>query len=178
VDRILKAALFQRVLGSQLDTVASSVRRLHLHESGGTYSGEVEVTQGRGIFAALCARAMRLPPAGRGPIAVDIAVVDGTERWTRHIGGQAMRSLLWARDGLLCERIGQVTLRFELRAEASAIVWQAVGARWLGLPLPPGAFARVFARECEDAGRYHFDVSATLPLIGLLVSYRGWLDVG
>ena len=31
------------------------------------------------------------------------------------------------------------------------------------------------AREYEADGRFHFDVPITLPLVGLLIHYRGWL---
>ena len=44
------------------------------------------------------------------------------------------------------------------------------------LPLPrflaPRSQARAFV---DDTGRYRFDVPITLPLIGALVHYRGWL---
>jgi hypothetical protein len=35
---------------------------------------------------------------------------------------------------------------------------------------------RGIAREYEANGRFHFDVPIALPLIGLLVHYRGWLE--
>jgi hypothetical protein len=174
----VKLPLFRRLPGVELDALAPSIRTLHLHPNDGCYRGEVEVQQGRGVMAALCIRALRLPAAGRGPIEVDIAIDADRERWTRHMGGRTLRSLLWEEDGLLCEQIGGLTLQFALCAQAGAMQWRAVGARWLGLPLPASAFTRVVAREYDEAGRYHFDASATLPWIGLLLRYRGWLDVG
>jgi len=51
-----------------------------------------------------------------------------------------------------------------------------VRVRVLGIPLPAAWFAGVHAREYERDGRYRFDVVATLPLIGLLVHYHGWLE--
>jgi hypothetical protein len=35
----------------------------------------------------------------------------------------------------------------------------------------------VNAREFERDGRYHFDVVAKLPGVGMLIHYRGWLEV-
>jgi len=55
--------------------------------------------------------------------------------------------------------------------------WRLVRVRLLGLPLPAGWFEGMRAREFEREGRYHFEVSAQLPLVGLLVRYRGWLEV-
>jgi hypothetical protein len=37
---------------------------------------------------------------------------------------------------LLSERLGPISLRFELRRDGEAIDWQLRGARMFGLPLP------------------------------------------
>jgi hypothetical protein len=172
------SALFAQLLGVAFDTLAPRVRELHLRTGLHTCRGEVEVERGRGVLATLCIRATRLPPSGRGPLVVEILVDNGRERWTRHIGGHAMRSQLWADDGLLSERLGLVTFGFRLRAREGAIEWQVERVRVLGVPLPARWFAQVGAREYEHAGRYHFDVRAALPLVGPLLRYRGWLGVG
>ena len=87
-----------------------------------------------------------------------------------------MRSQLRADAGVLIERLGLVAFRFQLAVRDDAIVWSVAGVRVLGLlPLPRHWFHQVGARESDDGARYCFDVSATLPLAGLLVRYRGWL---
>lgn len=169
--------LFARLLGSRFDALAPRVRALHLREGTWRYRGAVEVERGRGWLARLCGWATRLPPAGRGPIEVEIVADAVGERWTRHVASHAMRSRLWDADGLLCERLGLVTFGFELAARDGAIEWRVRHVRALGLPLPASAFAAVAASEREADGRYHFDVRAALPLAGPLVRYRGWLDV-
>lgn len=169
--------LFARLLGSAFDTLAPRVRTLHLRGGVRRYRGEVDVERGRGWLAAWCIRATRLPPPGRGPIEVEIVTDANGERWTRHIGGHAMRSRLWDADGLLCERLGLVTFAFALSTQDGAIEWRVVRVRALGVPLPARWFGAVAAREFEENGRYCFDVRAALPLAGLLVRYRGWLDV-
>ena len=42
---------------------------------------------------------------------------------------------------------------------------------------PARWFTGVGARESADGEHYAFDVWASLPLVGLLVHYTGWLDV-
>jgi hypothetical protein len=118
-----------------------------------------------------------LPPAGQGSIEVEIAADAEGESWARHVGGHVMRSRLRARNGVLHERLGLVTFAFRLDAHDAAIEWKVVHVRALGLPLPARWFDGVAAREGESDGRYTFDVRAALPLAGLLVRYRGWLDV-
>lgn len=150
---------------------------VHLRQGPQHLSGEVEVARGTRWLSRLCAWATRLPPAGKGPITVEIDATPGHERWTRHVASHAMPSRLWSRDGLLCERLGLVTFGFRLHAEDGAIVWRVERVRVFGLPLPKAWFDGVGARESEFDGRYHFDVAASLPLAGLLVRYKGWLHV-
>lgn len=169
--------IFRELLGPAFELLPSRVRHLHLQAGLAVYSGEVEVERGTGLLSRLCGWATRLPPSGRGPVTVHIDADGSGESWVRHMGGHAMPSRLWAADGLLCERLGLVTFGFRITAEQGCLVWRVVRVRALGLPLPSRMFAGVAARESEEAGRYLFDVSAALPLTGLLVRYRGWLHV-
>jgi len=169
--------LFARLLGRDFDLLPAVVRRLHLRPGVARHHGEVEVRRGRGWLSRLCATATRLPPAGQGPITVDIDIQPDTERWTRHVRGHAMPSRLWWQDGLLCERLGWVKFGFRLHVHEAGIEWRVERVHALGLPLSARWFAGVRARESAQGGRYAFDVQASLPGIGLLVHYRGWLHV-
>lgn len=169
--------LFPQLLGSAFVELAPRVQELHRRDGTQHYRGEVEVERGRSPLAALCGWATRLPPAGRGPIEVEIIVDAQRERWTRHVGAHAMRSRLWAADGLLHERLGLVEFGFRLFADQGVLKWQVACVRVLGLRLPVRWFAGVAAHEFERDGRYGFDVQAALPLVGPLLRYRGWLDV-
>lgn len=169
--------LFPSLLGAAFETLPPRVRALHLHVGTQQLHGEVRVERGDGWLSRLCAWATRLPPAGDGPIAVEITALPGEERWTRRVAGHAMPSRLWASDGLLCERLGLVTFGFRLHVVDEAIVWRVARVRVFGLALPARWFRGVDAHESQQAERYWFDVAAALPLAGLLVRYRGWLQV-
>lgn len=171
--------LFRQLLGEAIDTAAPCVRRLHHRPGTAVYRGAVVVERGRGALSRLMGWSTGLPPGGEGPIEVEIIAAEGRERWTRRVGGRAMASRLWAHDGLLCERLGAATFGFRLRVEEGAIRWRVVRVRVFGLlPLPAAWFAGVDARESgDDHGRYCFDVCARMPVVGLLVHYRGWLAV-
>lgn len=172
-------ALFRRLLGTDVfDALPEPLRILHLRDGRALWRGEVEVIRGRSLLSRFCARVTRLPPQGTGPIAVEIIADSGREQWTRHVAGHAMRSRLWANDGLLNERLGLVDFRFCLSSVDRDIVWVVAGVRVFGLlPLPVAWFSQVRARESAEDGRYRFEVVAALPLAGPLVHYRGWLDV-
>lgn len=169
--------LFQRVLDDAFDRLPPRIKGLHSREGCHRYRGEVEVARGRHALARLLAWATRLPPAGKGDVTVQIDADARGERWTRHIGGHAMRSRLWPRDGLLCEKLGLVRFGFRLTVEEGVLVWRVARVHALGLRLPARWFDAVQARESEIEGRYRFDVAAAMPVAGLLVRYRGWLEV-
>lgn len=169
--------VFKHLLGPGFVALSPVVQRLHMRQGEARYSGEVQVVRGTGLVSRLFAWATRLPPAGRGPVHVDIVAHAQCEHWTRHMGRHAMPSRLWPCGGLLCERLGLVTFGFRLGVDRGALTWDVARVRVFGLPLPARAFNNVSARESEEDGRYVFDVRAALPLVGLLVHYRGWLHV-
>ena len=173
----MSVPLFQRLLGPEFETLPPVVRTLHTATGHRRYHGQVEVVRGGNPLARLFAWATRLPPAGRGEVEVEIDASCVEEKWTRHIGGHAMPSRLWEQDGLLCERLGLVSFGFRLTVEESGIVWRVARVNAMGLRLPVRWFGEVRARESEREGCYLFDVTAALPAVGLLVRYRGWLNI-
>jgi len=173
--------LYRQLLSARFDDLPPTVRTLHERVGFHRYRGKVEVERGDGVLSRLCAWATRLPAHGRGTIDVEIDSAAHGERWSRLFDGRAMRSRLWANETLLCERLGLVTFAFRLEVAplgaGHAVVWQVAKVRAMGVPLPRRWFEGVGAREYERDRRYRFDVYATLPWVGRLVHYRGWLDV-
>jgi hypothetical protein len=178
MDAGLSDGIYPRLLGPAFATLPMPLRSIHARSGRHLYRGEVEVVRGRGVLAMLCAWTTRLPPNWRGVIEVKIDAADGRETWTRRFGEHRMASSLWARDGLLHERLGMLRFGFRLGIEDDVIVWRVEQVHALGMPLPRRWFAGVQARESEREGRYCFDVVAALPGVGLLAGYRGWLHVG
>jgi Domain of unknown function (DUF4166) len=171
--------LFQRLLDpTAFTTLPARVRKVHEALQTKTYRGQTNIERGTSFLAGILAAATFLPPAGVNiDTDVEIAVIQDGEQWTRNFSGRRMRSRLWASDGLLCERLGLATFGFALSVENGVLFWRVRRVSSLGIPLPAKWFDGVVAREFEEDGRYRFDVRADLPLIGLLVHYRGWLDV-
>ena len=130
-----------------------------------------------GPFARLLGAVAGLPPAADdAPITVTIDRDGGGETWRRDFDGHVMTSRLSARGGLLTENFGLVRFGFRLAAGRRGLRWRLARASVLGLPLPAGWFAGVAAREFDVDGAYAFEVRAALPLVGLVVDYRGRLS--
>ena len=169
--------LFAALLGPAFATLPEPVRALHVAQGLKRYVGEVQVERGSGLLSRLAAFATRLPPAGSGPLCVEIDASPDHERWIRYIGGRAMPSRLWREGDVLCERLGVATFGFHLEVVNEAIVWRVVRVGVFGVSLPPRWFTGVGAREFAEDARYRFEVWASLPLVGLLVHYAGGRDV-
>jgi hypothetical protein len=169
--------LFPRLIRG-FDELPAAVRAAHGPENETRLAGRCDVERGTGWLARAFAAAASLPRAGRD-IAVRVHIRRDGEReyWTREFDGRPMRSTLRAIEDVLEESLGLVRFRFALRAANGAIEWKVVGVRALGAPLPVAWFSSVGARESASEGRYCFDIRAGLPLAGLLVHYRGVLDV-
>jgi Domain of unknown function (DUF4166) len=50
-----------------------------------------------------------------------------------------------------------------------------VGGRAFGVPLPRMLLPRIVASERAEAERHLFDVEISLPRVGRVVHYHGWL---
>lgn len=76
---------------------------------------------------------------------------------------------------LLREKLGLLCFDFELAPDGSGFAWQIQRVSVLGVPLPAALFSGVFARSFAQGGVYQFEVSVNMPVVGLLVAYRGHL---
>lgn len=99
----------------------------------------------------------------------------GVSIWNRDFDGHGLTSLL-RRDGeVLQERIGPIRLAMALYALDGNLCVDVVGATLYGVPLPRSILPQSQSIEYDDLGRLGFDISASVPGLGLLVRYHGWL---
>jgi hypothetical protein len=81
--------------------------------------------------------------------------------------------------GHVTEAIGPFGFRLALGCDGASVAMPVVGWRLFGVPLPGALAPRSDSKEFADAdGLYRFDVRLSMPLIGLLAHYRGWLQPG
>lgn len=173
----MQPSLYRRVLGQAYETMPGAWQALH--DSGtSSWHGRCTVDGGETASARLLAWLFRLPAeASDAPIVVSFEVSRESETWTRRIGARAMRSQQFAgpRPGSITEQFGVLAFDLDLPIRDERMDLVIAGGRCLGAPLPRLLLPRVRACEFVVVGRFCFDVSIALPIVGRLVRYRGWL---
>jgi len=172
----LPAPLYRRVMGPAFDALPGPVRRMHEPASNAPAEGEAIVTGARNVLGRIVGRIMGFPPPGTHRLQVTMAERDGAETWTRDFGGRRFSSRLSLQGSHLAESFGPLRFRFELPGGPEGLTMVMRGWSAFGIPLPLALAPRSEAREWAEGDRFHFDVPISLPLVGQLVHYRGWLQ--
>ena len=171
--------MVERVLGSQYEALPAAVRRFHRLAGHHVLSGEVTTDAPSTAGAWLLALCLGTPRrATQGPIRFVLETTASDERWTRHFPAQTMYSVLRDEDGRLHERLGAAALTFTLGVTpAGKLAMMLTELRFLGLPCPRWLLPQLVAEEGGEADRFHFEVRASVRLIGTVASYRGFLEL-
>ena len=173
--------LYRRILGSAFTSLPPRLQELHGDTAARQWTGFAEVRRGHGPAAALAAALIGFPSAAaRVPVTVTFSRENGAERWTRNFGGKCFSSVQSAGTGrnehLVVERFGLASIALALVVEGDRLL--LIPRRWsvLGIPMPRFLLPTGLSFETERDGQFCFDVEIRLPLMGLIVGYRGTLS--
>lgn len=175
------ATLFQEALGPQFNNLAEPIRSLHTVFDRRRWSGKAKVSRSASLVGNLVCKCIGFPPAAEDtPVTVTIERANGTEVWRRQFGPSDFKSVLSpgrnAGNGHVRERFGVMSFDLHLRLEKDRLMFPVHGATVFGFPIPKWLLPISNSSEFVEGGRYHFDVKVSLPVIGDLVHYRGWLE--
>ncbi|MGV3533041.1 MAG: DUF4166 domain-containing protein [Chthoniobacteraceae bacterium] len=150
----------------------------------GTKRGCFAITHGANPLARQLARWSRLPrPASDAATTLQIAETAGAQLWHRAFGEDSISTRQWRENGWLVEYFAGWQLCFALFAVKGGLRYEQRGARLcargIRLPMPLPLSPRIQAREdAAGEGRVRVEVAVSLPVIGPLITYRGFLEVG
>ncbi|HQY44267.1 MAG TPA: DUF4166 domain-containing protein [Paracoccaceae bacterium] len=172
--------MYQRVLGAAFETLPDQLKAFHGATEPRAWEGRAQVRRGSGVIARSIAGLIGFPAAGADvPVRVTLSPEQGGERWVRNFDGQIFSSVQRAgtdrNEYLIVESFGVVSVAVALVVEGRKLF--LVPRKWwcCGLSLPKWLLPAGRAIEAEQEGRFLFDVEIVLPLIGLIVAYRGTL---
>jgi hypothetical protein len=165
--------------------------RLHpdlqaLHRHGGRLRGAVDIQLGSGIAGWLgrrLAARLNVPlPDPRNTLEVSIYSDAQGLHWHRRFNaGREFRSCFVAHGnfphGHWVESSGSIAMILGVRIVDGGWHWQQRGGRWKGMALPNGLLPQTVAYKEMRDGLYRFSVEVRLPVLGLLLSYQGGLQL-
>lgn len=170
------ASLYEKVMGSEFTKLPASLQKLHRVGRDAGFHGEAQVTGGSNSLAKLAAKIFGFPPAGNHDLHVHIKVDEAGETWTRRFSGKRFSSRLQKTGRHLTESFGPFQFCFDLPITDNGLRMEMSGWKFWSMPLPLFLAPRSRASEWDEDGRFHFDVPIALPIVGLMVHYRGWLE--
>ena len=173
-----------QVLGPAFDDLAAEVRTVHSGRDLTTL-GQAEAFTGTNPLSALICFCFGLPRQGANQSVSVHFLTDahGRDRWWRNFAGRKYSSTLAAGapgSGIVIERQGMLTNIFHLAVENRRLVLSglSVSAVSGGCRCPAGWRPRCVAYESGAVdGRFTFDITVDMPMIGRLIHYRGTMDL-
>jgi hypothetical protein len=135
------------------------------------------VERGRGRLRNLLASLSGFPKAGAEvPVALEVEVVGSRERWNRRFPGRTFTTWQWADGELLMERVGSIVFSSSLEIDGPYLRYPFRRAWLLGFPLPKRLSPHVVGWvRAGDLG-WQVVVHISVPLLGELVHYEGWVE--
>jgi hypothetical protein len=165
---------YRALLGPAFDTLPATLRRFHDVTDEWRGHSLFRITRAKGLLRNLIASAGRLPPAGDAvEMRLRITALPDGERWQREFAGHRLESVQRARDGLLVETFGAVTLGFRLVAEPPTLRLEPARAWILGAPVPRALAPYGTGVEVGRDDGCAIVATAFAPLLGEIVRYEG-----
>lgn len=177
VERSRPVPLYARIMGERFQRLDPAVRKMHDDPWITKACGRATVTASTSPLARLICRLVGFPPASSDlPVAVTFERLGAEEKWTRQFGRHTFQSRLSQSSGDLLERFGPLCFRFSLEERDGAIAMIHRGWTAFGIRMPRRLGPSGTAVESGKGELFTFDVPISLPLLGEVVRYRGWLQ--
>lgn len=170
--------LYEKVMGEAFGRLSAPIRQFHRHSGFHQFFGWVEVDAPTSVAAALIARCLGTPlRASKGPIRFELEARPDSETWNRFFPSRFMSSRLVEREGRVVENLGVARLTFRLLEQDGELEMRLERMHFFGIPCPTWLMPQVTAKEVGVAENLHFHVQASMPLIGTVTRYRGYLEM-
>ena len=171
--------VFRQVLGADYAALPPALQNGHDVTNFKTMTGRVDITRGKNPLTNLMANVIGFAKTQTdAPISITMDVRGNSEIWTRTIGSTNFKSVLSPghKPHEVFEQFGPTKFKMKFRVEDELLHYDIIGASMLGIPLPKFLRPKSTAHEREENGKFIFDVDISLPILGRLIAYKGWLE--
>ena len=155
-----------------------------LHREGGSLSGAVEISFGKGlagIAGKRLASRMGVPTApGTHRLQITIQSKDNALHWSRSFNGQSEFNSRFHPvgrypSGHWVEQSGRLSLELGVEVRNGGWHWQHRKSSLLDIPIPRALLPTTLASKSIEAELYRFSVEVRAPVLGTLLGYSGTL---
>lgn len=174
--------IFCEALGPDFALLPKQVRDLHDVVGSRLWEGQAVIEVSQTWLGRTIARVFRFPSTTTGtPVRVNVTMdrEDDCEVWTRRFGDHVFRSHLTndpQTKRRVWERFGWFNFAIDLKPTPVGLEYPVKAGRLFSIPIPKALLPISRTRETVDTeSRVTFDVALSLPLVGRIVGYRGWL---
>jgi len=170
------SSLYRRVMGDSFLRLHPAIQRFHSLVGSHVLQGDVQMRAPQSWLARLLARLMGTPlNAVDGAIRFELDAEPDRETWTRHFPSGVMTSALMQQHQFVVEKLGAARLAFALQESQGRLIMQLEHLHFFGIRCPAWLLPAVVAEESGDEDFLRFNVSASLPWIGVVSGYCGKL---
>jgi hypothetical protein len=171
---------YQTVMGESFGRLAQPIQHMHSGSKAFSVKGKADVSGGDGVLARLARFAIGFPACEKNvDVRVDFEFIGDREIWTRHFGDAKFVSQQFKGQGrytgLMVEKFGPLSFGMAVVERDGTLHLRMRGGDVLGIPLPRFLWPRIAAQEHGADGKFNFDVDISLPVVGQVVHYQGWL---
>ena len=140
-------------------------------------SGTAQVERGRGL-GGLIAALMRLPKSNpKAELIVTGWHFPDQMVWSRSFDGRVFESTFTRDEDFLVEQMGPLSLYLQPMCEGGRLVYRLIATQIGPIALPRFFAPSMTAWESEKDGKYTFEVTVGLPILGRVIYYSGSLDL-
>jgi Domain of unknown function (DUF4166)/Saccharopine dehydrogenase NADP binding domain len=171
---------YQAVMDESFGRLAQPIQDMHSGSKAFSVKGKADVSGSDGVLARLARFVIGFPARGKDvDVRVDFEFVGDREIWTRRFGeAQFVTQQFKGKGryhGLMVEKFGLLSFAMAVVERNGTLHLRMRGGDVLGIPLPRFLLPCIAAQEHGANGKFNFDVDISLPVVGQVVHYQGWL---
>jgi len=173
-DARAETSLYRRLTGPAFEELTPSIRRFHDARGTIEVSGTFDLKRGDSALGNWLTDRAQFPGSQNGlPVSLVVEPTATGEIWYRKFAGTVIQSAQFESYGLLAERFGPLVIYLQPRVVAGALEITDVRSTLFGVPLPPFATPRVWARGVDGGAGIDVAVRISCSPLGGLVEYAG-----